>query len=100
MHSSKLRELNNIVHLTWQKRGGGVSSGERGRECVKEAAGRAALKGGEGELEGVLKAVAQLWRAARRRQHGYGGRGVGGIKFPQCRPYFISILGIVIFCNI
>ena len=50
MHSSKLRELNNIVHLTWQKRGGGVRSGERGRECVKEAAGCAALKGGEGEL--------------------------------------------------
>ena len=26
----------------------------------------------------ALKAVAQLWRAARRRQRGYGGRGVGG----------------------
>ena len=96
MHSSKLRELNNIVHLTWQKRGGGVRSGERGRECVKEAAGRAALKGGEGELEGIEggsatleggeEAAARLWRG-----------GVGGIKFPQCRPYFISILGMVIF---
>ena len=103
VHSSKLRELNNIVHLMWQRRGGGVRSGERGRECGKEAAARAALKGGEGELEAAarlwraLKAVAQLWRAARRRQRGYGGRGVGGINFPQCRPYFISILGIVIF---
>ena len=80
-----------------------MRSGERGRECGKEAAARAALKGGEGELEAAarlwraLKAVAQLWRAARRRQRSYGGRGVGGIKFPQCRPYFISILGIVIF---
>ena len=26
----------------------------------------------------ALKAAAQLWRAARRRQRGYGGRGVGG----------------------
>ena len=51
MHSSKLRELNNIVHLTWQRRGGGVRSRERGRECGKEAAARAALKGGRGELE-------------------------------------------------
>ena len=53
MHSSKLRELNNIVHLTWQRRGGGVHSGERGRECGKEVAARAALKGGEGELEAM-----------------------------------------------
>ena len=77
MHSSKLRELNNIVHLTWQKRGGGVRSGERGRECVKEAAGRAALKGGEGELEGVEggsatleggeEEAARLWRAGSWR---------------------------------
>ena len=78
-----------------------MRSGERGRECGKEAAAHAALKGGEGELEAAarlwraLKAVAQLWRAARRRQRGYGGWG--GTKFPQCRPYFISILGIVIF---
>ena len=95
MHSSKLRELNNIVHLTWQKRGGGVRSGERGRECVKEAAGRAALKGGEGELEGVEGGSATLEGGEEA-----AARGVGGIKFPQCRPYFISILGIVIFCNI
>ena len=77
MHSSKLRELNNIVHLTWQKRGGGVRSGERGQECVKEAAGRAALKGGEGELEGVEggsttleggeEAAARIWRAGSWR---------------------------------
>ena len=41
------RELNNIVLLTWQRRGGGVRSGERGGECGKEAAVRAALKDGE-----------------------------------------------------
>ena len=58
-------------------------SGERGRECVKEAAARAALKGGRGELEAAarlwraLKEAAQLWRAVRRRQHGYGGQGGG-----------------------
>ena len=69
-----------------------MRSGELGRECGTEAAACAALKGGEGELEAAarlwraLKAVAQLWRAARRRQRSYGGRGVGGIKFPQCRP--------------
>ena len=46
-----------------------MRSGERGRECGKEAAARAALKGGEGELEAAarlwraLKVVAQLWRA-------------------------------------
>ena len=80
-----------------------MRSGEQGRECGKEVAARTVLKGGEGELEAAawlwraLKAVAQLWRAARRRQRGYGGQGVGGIKFPQCRPYFISILGVVIF---
>ena len=61
-----------------------MRSGERGRECGKEAAARAALKGGRGDLEAAarlwraLKAAAQLWRAARRRQRGYGGRGVGG----------------------
>ena len=61
-----------------------MRSGERGQECGKETAARAALKEGRGELEAAarlwkaLKAVAQLWRAARRRQRGYGGRGVGG----------------------
>ena len=54
-----------------------MRSGERGQECVKEAAGRAALKGGEGELEGVEggsatleggeEAAAQLWRAGSWR---------------------------------
>ena len=54
-----------------------MRSGERGRECGKEAAARAALKGGRGALE----AAERLWRAlkvARRRQRGYGGRRVGG----------------------
>ena len=59
-----------------------MRSGERGRECGKEAAARAALNGGRGELVAAarlwraLKAAAQLWRAARRRQRGYEGRGV------------------------
>ena len=74
------RDLNNIVHLTWQRPGGGgVCSGERGRQCGKEAAARAALKGGELEtaarfwragswrrqrnLEGCEEAAARLWRA-------------------------------------
>ena len=61
-----------------------MRSGERGRECGKEAAARGALNGGRGELVAAarlwraLKAAAQLWRAARRRQRGYGERGVGG----------------------
>ena len=61
-----------------------MRSGERGRECGKEAAARAALNGGRGELVAAarlwraLKAAAQLWRAARRRQRGYGEREVGG----------------------
>ena len=62
------RELNNIVLLTWQRRGGGVRSGERGGECGKEAAVRAALKDGE------LEAAARLLRAGRRRQRESGGR--------------------------
>ena len=47
------RELNNIVLLTWQRRGGGVRSGEQGGECGKEAAVRAALK--DGELDAVAR---------------------------------------------
>ena len=61
------RELNNIVLLTWQRRGGGVRSGERGGECGKEAAVRAALNDGE------LEAAARLLRAGRRRQRESGG---------------------------
>ena len=49
------------MHLTWQRRGGGLRSGERERECGKEAAARAALKGDRGELV----AAARLWRAGR-----------------------------------
>ena len=54
----------------WQRRGGGVRSGEW------EGGGRgsAALKGGE------LEVAARLLRVGRRRkgQCGSGGRGVGG----------------------
>ena len=42
-------EPNNIVLLTWQRRGSSVRSGVRGGECGKEAAVRAARK--DGELE-------------------------------------------------
>ena len=62
------RELNNIVLLTWQRRGCGVRSGERGGECGKEAAMRAPLKDGE------LEAAARLLRAGRRRQRDSEGR--------------------------
>ena len=52
-----------------------MRSGERGRECGKEAAARAALKGGRGDLE----AAARLWRAGIwRRQRDSGRRGGGG----------------------
>ena len=68
--------------------GGGSARGSEGR--------RRGAGGGRAALAGVEGGSATL-EAARRRQRGYGGRGVGGIKFPQCRPYFISILGIVIF---
>ena len=57
-----------MVLLTWQRRGGGVRSGEWGRECGKEAAARAALKGGE------LEAATRLLRAGRRRQRDSGER--------------------------
>ena len=62
------KELNNIVLLTWQRKGGGVRFGERGGECGKEAAVRTALKDGE------LEAAARLLRAGRRRQRDSGGR--------------------------
>ena len=96
------------MHLTWQRPGGGgVRSGERGQQCGKKAAARAALKGEELEVaarlwragswrrqqlwragswihgggsatpEGGEEAAARLRRAGRRRQRGYGGRGVG-----------------------
>ena len=45
-----------------------MHSGERGGECRKEAAARAALKGGK------LEAVARLLRAGRRRQRDSGER--------------------------
>ena len=48
--------------------GGGSARGSEGREA---GGGSAALEGGE------LEAAAQLWRAGRTRQRGYGGRGVG-----------------------
>ena len=75
-----------------------MCSAERGRECGKEVAARAALEdveGGSATLEGGEEATAQLWRrqrdsgglggggsaapeqAGRRRQRGYGGRGGG-----------------------
>ena len=54
--------------LTWQRRVGGVRSGERGEECGKEVAVHAALKDGE------LESVARLLRAGRRWQHDCGGR--------------------------
>ena len=48
---------------------GGVRSGERGRQCGKEAAARAALKGEE------LEAAARLWGAGSwRRQRNSRGR--------------------------
>ena len=81
------RDLNKIVLLTWQRREGGVRCGERGGECGKEAAVRAALKSeGRGAggcsvtIEGGEEAAARLWRAVRRRQRqrGSGRRGVGG----------------------
>ena len=49
-----------------ERRGGGLRSGERGRECGKEAAARAALKGGRGELV----AAARLWRALKAKFFG------------------------------
>ena len=53
-----------------------MRSGERRGECGKEAAARAALKGGE------VEAAARLLRAERRRQkRGVGGRGVGRRAF-------------------
>ena len=50
-------EPNNIVLLTWQRRGSSVRSGG---ECGKDAAVRAALKDGE------LKAAARQSREAAR----------------------------------
>ena len=61
--------------------------GERGRECVKEAAARAALKGGRGPrgagggsatLEGGEEAAARLWRAGSWRRHAGSATLVGG----------------------
>ena len=52
--------------------GGGSARGSEWRPRGA-GGGSAAL-----ELGGRLKAAAQLWRAARRRQRGYGGRGIGG----------------------
>ena len=54
-------EPNNIVLLTWQRRGSSARSGVRGGECGKEAVVRAALKDGE------LEAAARQSRAGRRR---------------------------------
>ena len=91
------------MHLTWQRRGGGLRSGERGRECVKEAAARAALKGGRGPrgagggsaalegveggsatLEGGEEAAARLWRAGSWRRHAGSATLVGVIVFTSC----------------
>ena len=80
-----LRELNNIVHLMWQWRGGGVRSGERRRESGKEAAKKAEgswwrQRGcGSATLEGGEEAAARLWRARSwRLQFDSCRRGGGG----------------------
>ena len=75
------RELNNIVLLTWQRRGGGMRSGERrgesGSACGSEGQG---VGGSSATIEGGEEAAERLWRALRRRQRqcGSGGRGGGG----------------------
>ena len=59
-------EPNNIVLLTWQRRGSSMRSGVRGGECGKEVAVRAALKDEEQEgsssvtIEGGEEAAARL----------------------------------------
>ena len=62
--------------LTWQRREGGVRSEERGGECVKEAAVRAALKGVELEV------------AARRRGVGRSAVPEGGEEAVSRRDAF------------
>ena len=73
-----------------------MRSGERGRECVKEAAAHAALKGGRGPrgagggsaalegveggsatLEGGEEAAARLWRVGSWRRHAGSATLVG-----------------------